>query len=93
MSKELEALGRINQKFVLKEWNNRPRETEKDFAIVETALKALEIIKNKEPTFLRLRLTENAKHYNLVMRERQYLTQEEYKLLKEILKWKEQQQF
>lgn len=39
MSKELDALMRINQKFVQKEWNNKPRETEEDFEIIETALK------------------------------------------------------
>lgn len=41
MTKELEALERINQKFVQKEWNNKPRETEKDFDTIETALKEL----------------------------------------------------
>ena len=44
MTKELEALYRINQKFVNKEWANKPRETEKDFELIETALKRLEEI-------------------------------------------------
>lgn len=47
MSKELDALMRINQKFVQKEWNNKPRETEKDFELIENALKNYEELTNK----------------------------------------------
>ena len=48
-------------------------------------LKALEIVRAKEPSIVRIRLTRNSEHYNAVMRERRKLTQEEYELLKEVL--------
>ena len=38
----MKALERIERKFVHKEWANKPRETEEDFKIIETALKNAE---------------------------------------------------
>lgn len=48
-------------------------------------LKALEIIKNKEPSIMRIRLTRNSQHYNAIMSKRRELTEEEYNLIKEVL--------
>ena len=51
---------------------------------LEKIRKALEIIKKKEPSIMRLRLTESSEHYNKIMPTRNYITPEEYDLLKEI---------
>lgn len=48
-------------------------------------LKALEIIRDKEPSIMRIRLTRNSEHYNAIMPERRRLTPKEYDLLKEVL--------
>lgn len=82
MSKELEAL------LQLKEYNKLDNiwfDMTKELEIIEPALKSLEIIKEKEPSFIRLRLTRNSEHYNLIMTRGRELTQEEYDLLKEVL--------
>lgn len=55
-----------------------------DFKTVETALKAIEIIKDKEPSIFRIRLTKNSKHYNAIMPDWRQLTKEEFNLLKEV---------
>lgn len=88
MSKELsplEALYLIDTKFVHKEWNNKPRETEKCFDIVETALKALEIIKKKRVNVQALFYSSSCDDYNKHYNHYEDLTQEEYELLKDVL--------
>ena len=85
MSKELDALMRISQKFVKKEWNNKPRETEKDFELIETALKALKIIKEKEVNVFIFLHSGDLETYNDMVEDNRKLTQEEYDLLKEVL--------
>lgn len=49
-------------------------------------LKALEIIKDKEPSIMRIRLTKNSKHYNAIMPDWRQLTKEEFNILKEVFK-------
>ena len=66
--------------------------TEKTFnekkKIIETALKALEIIKNKQ-VYIRqfLMYKNNLSFYNAEMSDNRKLTQEEYDILKEVLLW------
>ena len=45
----------------------------------------LHIIKEKEPSFMRIRLTDSAEHYNLIMLENKKLTQSEFVILKEFV--------
>ena len=52
---------------------------------LEKLKRVIEIIKKKEPSIMRLRLTESGEHYNKIMPTRKHLTQEEYDLLKEVL--------
>ena len=86
MSKELEALdrlycaGRLDLDYVLDGKQNQ------DYKIIEKALKALEIIKEKGVNVGLLSRCANAERYNKGMcYESRYLTQEEYELLKEVL--------
>lgn len=51
----------------------------------EKKLKALEIIRDKEPSIMRIRLTRNSEHFNAIMPERRRLTTAEYDILKEAL--------
>lgn len=58
----------------------------KDLVNIEKELKALEIIKEKEPDISFLLFNLELKHYNSCVWKNQELTQEEYDLLKEVLK-------
>ena len=86
MSKELEALerlfcaGRLDLDYVLNGKQNQ------DYKIIEKALKALEIIKNKEVNVFVLLHSGNLKIYNDIVEDNRKLTQEKYDLLKEALK-------
>ena len=76
MSKELEALNKIAYSYGYDE----------NIKIIEKALKALEIIKEKGVNAGLLSRCANAERYNKGMcYESRYLTQEEYDLLKEEL--------
>lgn len=55
------------------------------FEIIEKALKALEIIKNKEVNVFVLLHSGNLKIYNDIVEDNRKLTQEKYDLLKEAL--------
>ena len=85
MSKELEALerlycaGRLDLDYVLNGKQNQ------DYKIIETALKALEIIKRKEVNVFVLLHSGNLKIYNDMVEDNRKLTQEKYDLLKEVL--------
>ena len=87
MSKELEALerlycaGRLDLDYVLNGKQNQ------DYKIIEKALKALEIIKNKEVNVFVLLHSGNLKIYNDIVEDNRKLTQEKYDLLKEVLLW------
>lgn len=62
------------------------QEVHKDFVDKNiNKLKALEIIRDKEPSIMRIRLTRNSEHFNAIMPETRRLTQEEYDLVKEVL--------
>lgn len=56
------------------------------FQIIENKLKALEIIKEKNVNVPKLRNSSNLEEYNRCFVDAYILTQEEYDLLKEILK-------
>lgn len=85
MSKELKALERVKN-FMSKNavhWKQ-------DIAMIETALKALEIIKNKRVDIGLLLDGGDVNHYNYRIDEKwkqtpRRLTQEEYDFLKEVL--------
>lgn len=85
MSKELEALerlycaGRLDLDYVLNGKQNQ------DYKIIEKALKALEIIKNKQVNVFVLLHSGNLKIYNDIVEDNRKLTQEKYDLLKEVL--------
>ena len=88
MIKELEALerlycaGRLDLDYVLNGKQNQ------DYKIIETALKALEIVKEKGVNVGLLSRCANAERYNKGMcYESRYLTQEEYDILKDVLLW------
>ena len=87
MIKELEALerlycaGRLDLDYVLNGKQNQ------DYKIIETALKALEIIKRKEVNVFVLLHSGNLKIYNDMVEDNRKLTQEKYDLLKEVLLW------
>jgi len=115
MSKELEALERINE-IVLpyseaKQGYLRPRDVcPNEFSIIETALKdyenlqlkhssmqdvvlddfkkikALEIIKEKNVSIVWLKNCKDRSEYNDLADKEEQLTQEEYELLKEVLR-------
>ena len=79
MSKELEALEKIVDTYYIDNMD-------KEISIIATALKALEIIKEKEVNVGLLSRCANAERYNRGMcYESRYLTQEEYDILKEVL--------
>ena len=59
--------------------------------IIETALKALEIIKEKEVNVFIFLHSGDLETYNDVVEDNRKLTQEEYNLLKEVLLWKKLQ--
>lgn len=78
MSKDID-LGKIERRF---DTVFIPIEMWED---ISKKLKALEIIKDKEPSIMRIRLTRNSKHFNAIMPEIRRLTKEEYDLVKEVL--------
>lgn len=90
MSKELEALdrlycaGRLDLDYVLNGKQNQ------DYKIIEKALKALEIIKNKQVNVCYLFQCKSLRQYNFIYKGTNQselcLTQEEYDLLREALK-------
>lgn len=81
MNKELETLERIKEFYPQWRLYNR-----NDFLIIETALKALEIIKEKEVVISILIRSNTLDEYNNnPMFVSKLLTQEEYDILKEIL--------
>ena len=97
MTRELQALDKVKGSLVeieeedgiiLHAWQNCEEETD----IIENALKEkeqqdeiLHIIKEKEPSLMRIRLTDSAEHYNLIMLENKKLTQAEFVILKEFV--------
>lgn len=78
MSKELESLNKIAYSYGYDE----------NIKIIEKSLKALDIIKKKEVNVFVLLHSGNLKIYNdyCCYNEKEQLTQEEYDLLKEVLK-------
>ena len=97
MSKELEALKRINEAFhtalLCAGVTQEDIKTEKALTLVEKSLKALEIIKEKEVDVALLKLSDNIERYNELIKHSHLtilyyeLTQEEYDLLEEVLLW------
>ena len=79
MSKELEALEKIVDTYYIDNMD-------KEISIIEKALKALEIIKNKQVNVFVLLHSGNLKIYNDIVEDDRKLTQEKYELLKEVLR-------
>ena len=79
MSKELEALEKIVDNYYIDNMD-------KEISIIATALKALEIIKQKEVNVFILLHSVNLKIYNDIVEDNRKLTQEKYDLLKEVLR-------
>ena len=77
----LEALERLRQNWI----DDSHLFDDELLDIIEKSLKALEIIKEKEPSIMRLRLTESSEHFNKIISARKKLTRKEYELLKEVL--------
>lgn len=85
MNKELTPLEALNEIGKLKE-NGCYVNTTVEYEIVETALKALEIIKEKQVDLFKVAYTNTKEEYNdMVSEHRRELTQEEFDLLKEWL--------
>lgn len=88
MSKELEALEEIRRRLINDDWlcEDNTGVYEKEYANIEKAIKALEIIKNKKVNIDILKQVDNVELYNKCIHylDRQ-LTQEEFDLLKEVL--------
>jgi len=89
MSKELAAFKRFRHNAKIDNKTDYHLSTQyiDDNDIIESALKALEIIKEKDPDVGWLKRASNLYHYNMGMGIKSYgvLTQEEYDLLKEVL--------
>lgn len=85
MTKELEALERLHREY---NCMNDHSEDHKDFALIEQALKALEVINEKGVEVVMVKTCPRVEGYNEW--HSQYkcmqLTQEEYELLKEVLR-------
>lgn len=93
MNKELNALKRIASIQVITDVEKDIVERAIDitpfaFALIESALKVLQIIKEKQVNvFIFLHSGEDLDTYNDMVEENRKLTQEEFELLKECLKW------
>ena len=81
MSKGLEALNRfVNESKLEEKWDLKD--------MIEGELKALEIIKEKEVNVFIFLHSGDLETYNDMVEDNRKLNQEEYELLKEIMKWK-----
>ena len=99
MSKELELIKNIYGCTTILMQEEEAKETENAFKVVEKSLKALEIIKEKRVnvgTFIHLtkilkkdyeqcKLNNDIVFYNIC--DCEFLTEEEFNLLKEVLEW------
>ncbi len=87
MSKELEALESIRREAGIPYFSTLYDSDmwREDFKTVETALKALEIIKTKNVNVYWLKTSANLSRYNLAVGTYQELTTQGYKLLREVL--------
>lgn len=86
MTKELKEFYTLRAAYCVDEFSLRPYEIER-FKIIETALKALEIIKEKGLDILEFRHAFSLYEYNTCKNIGcEELTQEEYDLLKKVLK-------
>lgn len=85
MSKELEALERIGMYYTTFEDDTFCINETQDYDTIETALKALEIIKEKDVDVGWFIISENHSIYNLVIDKGKTLKKKEYDLLKEVL--------
>lgn len=86
MTKELKEFYTLRASYCIDEFNLRPYEIER-FKIIETALKALEIIKEKTVDCYFLSKYKSLDEYNSgCLPLYPQLTKEEYNLLKKVLK-------
>lgn len=80
-----EALNNIKNLFI-----GSPINLTQQIEIIEKDLEVLDIIKNKDVRIRVLLASKNVEEYNYsILFEIQHLTQEEFYLLKEALKWKD----
>ena len=91
MSKGLESLERINKSVIVIGDNGESQQYAKDYSCIEKELKALEIINNKHVNIYWLKLADNLSEYNyfvadLPTNSTEDFTEEEFKLLKEVVK-------
>ena len=85
MSKELEALEQLK---AIKQFDGGEHHflgDEKEIKIVEKGLKALDIIIKKNVDILELKFAYSVYEYNVTKQFGEILTEEEFKLLKEVL--------
>ena len=81
MSKGLEAL-----KIVERDCEDLEQVPYGEFALIEKSLKALDVIKEKNVNIYQIKYMETLDDYNSVRDEEDRLTEEEFNLLKEVLK-------
>ena len=92
MNKELEALERLKNHTIsyvgsdYKVSTDSREEQIKDLELIEKELKALEIIKEKEVNVFIFLHSGDLETYNNMVEDNRKLTQEEFDLLKEVLK-------